>query len=247
MDKNTRLKLTEIIDALKTAVDTDDLGAIVNGVTALEEFAGEGQHQQRDPYLDENNVAAAHNAAEALETLPTSDALTEAMTLENPYGRQEIYVSENRQYKVSLAKGYDFNCQHPIGWLVFTPLTDDAPLHDWRIMQQFKNELCGAQNYAVEIYPAESDLVDCNNNMHLFVWLDGYKPPFGMRGRKVVDPSLNPPYLETATPQRPFARRPPGAVNALEATEAILRGNVPFTPTAVAQKKIAARKAKNLG
>ena len=47
-----------------------------------------------------------------------------------------------------------------------------------------------------------------------------------------------------ATPQRPFAKSPPGAVNALEATEAILRGNVPFTPTAVAQKKIAERKAK---
>ena len=193
-----------------------------------------------------SNLEELEAWGKALETVPTSDALTlrKAMTLERPYGRQEIYVSENRQYKVSLAKGYDFNCQHPIVWLVITPLTDDAPLHDWRIMQQFKNELCGAQNYAVEIYPAESDLVDCNNNMHLFVWLDGYKPPFGMRGRNVVDPSLNPPYLETATPQRPFAKRPPGAVNSLEATEAILRGNVPFTLTAAARKKLAERKAK---
>lgn len=52
-------------------------------------------------------------------------------------------------------------------------------LHDWRHLQAIKNEVCGAERYAVEIYPPESRLVDAANEYHLWVFPLGFELPFG--------------------------------------------------------------------
>jgi len=49
--------------------------------------------------------------------------------------------------------------------------------HDWREMQRVKNELAGPEWEAVEIYPAESRVVDTANQYHL--WCFPFSLGFG--------------------------------------------------------------------
>lgn len=65
---------------------------------------------------------------------------------------------------------------------------DKAPAKDWRHFQRIKNELVGAENEAMEIYPAESRLVDTANQYHLWVFKDpNFRIPVGFNGgRKTI-------------------------------------------------------------
>lgn len=49
---------------------------------------------------------------------------------------------------------------------------DRESIHDWRHLQQIKNELVGPEFEAIEIYPAEDRLVDTANQYHLWVLAD---------------------------------------------------------------------------
>jgi len=49
---------------------------------------------------------------------------------------------------------------------------DREPIHDWRHFQRIKNELVGPKNEGVELYPAESRVVDTVNQYHLWVFKD---------------------------------------------------------------------------
>ena len=61
--------------------------------------------------------------------------------------------------------------------------------HDWRDFQRIKNELVGPEYEAVEVYPAESRLVDTANQYHLWVLLDS-PVPFGF-GERLVSESAS--------------------------------------------------------
>lgn len=58
---------------------------------------------------------------------------------------------------------------------------DGGPiLRDWRHFQTIKNELVGEECEAIELYPAESRLVDTSNKYHLFAIADPtFRFPFG--------------------------------------------------------------------
>lgn len=65
---------------------------------------------------------------------------------------------------------------------------DKEPIHDWRDLQEIKNQLVGPECEAIEIYPAESRLVDTSNQYHLWVFADpGYRIPLGFPDRLVYD------------------------------------------------------------
>lgn len=65
---------------------------------------------------------------------------------------------------------------------------DRSPCKDWRHFQQIKNELCGPEAEGVELYPAESRLVDSANQYHLWVFTEkGFRFPFGWNVRAVTD------------------------------------------------------------
>jgi len=85
---------------------------------------------------------------------------------------------------------------------------DRSACHDWRDLQRIKNELCGEEREAVELHPAESRLVDTNNQYHLFVLPEGVVVPLGYAERDVSDLVDG-----TAHQQRPF-REPPDGLNA---------------------------------
>lgn len=56
---------------------------------------------------------------------------------------------------------------------------DRAACRDWRHFQQIKNQLCGPEFEAVEIYPAESRVLDAANQFHLWVLPEGESVPLG--------------------------------------------------------------------
>jgi len=56
---------------------------------------------------------------------------------------------------------------------------DRHPMADWRHYQAIKNEIAGPEREAVEIFPAESRLVDSANEYHLWVFPEGYVIEFG--------------------------------------------------------------------
>lgn len=83
---------------------------------------------------------------------------------------------------------------------------DKQARHDWRELQRIKNELCGEETEAVELYPAESRVVDTANQYHLFVFR-GYKVPLGFQERLVGDgPTANLPHTGRQRPWRPEFR-----------------------------------------
>lgn len=65
---------------------------------------------------------------------------------------------------------------------------DRAAVRDWRHFQRIKNEIMGPEREAVELYPAESTLVDESNQYHLWVLPKGGRFPFGFDERMVGSP-----------------------------------------------------------
>jgi hypothetical protein len=74
--------------------------------------------------------------------------------------------------------------------------------HDWRDFQRVKNELCGEDWEAIELYPAESRVVDTANQFHL--WCYPYTLPIGfpVGARVGADEAAR-----VGATQRPEARR----------------------------------------
>ena len=89
----------------------------------------------------------------------------------------EIYINDEYQVNLRhLEKGWT--------WLSIKRKTK-ASIHDWRDLQRIKNMLCGDEREALELYPAESRLVDTSNQYHLFVMPIGEKFPFGFQERAI--------------------------------------------------------------
>ena len=79
---------------------------------------------------------------------------------------------------------------------------DKKPFRDWRSLQEIKNLLIGPEHEGVELFPAESRLVDSANQYHLYVFKSpGMKLPFGWTTR-FVDDEFDPRF--PGSHQRPF-------------------------------------------
>lgn len=57
---------------------------------------------------------------------------------------------------------------------------DTKRVHNWRALQEVKNVLCGPEAVAVEMYPAEADVVDECHHYHLWVLPEGLRLPFNL-------------------------------------------------------------------
>ena len=78
---------------------------------------------------------------------------------------------------------------------------DRKPCRDWRHFQQIKNQLCGPEREGLELYPAESRLVDGANSYHLWVMPAGVQLEIGWKVRSVLKPDE---YPIPGAVQRPF-------------------------------------------
>ena len=103
----------------------------------------------------------------------------------------------NDVYQVAVREHFDEN-----DGIVLTHLSikrrDRETIHDWRDLQEIKNQLCGAEREAIELYPAESRRVDSANQYHLWVFPDGFRLPVGFTERYVTEET----FMDSK--QRPF-------------------------------------------
>ena len=118
--------------------------------------------------------------------------------------RCEHFVSDT--YHVALDK----TPEHGFGdavelWHLSIKRNDREAFHDWRVMQQIKNAICGREAEAIELYPAESRLVDTANQYHLWAFMnDGDRLPFGFSDRVVFDAGVTSDLAPDAK-QRPLS------------------------------------------
>lgn len=105
-------------------------------------------------------------------------------------------VDDLRQHRVFVNALYQVNikeCGEPFGpeagpvlWLSIKR-RDKEPIHDWRDLQRIKSELVGPECEAIELYPAESRVVDSANQFHLFAFVDPTtRVPLGFRCGRVL-------------------------------------------------------------
>jgi hypothetical protein len=115
-------------------------------------------------------------------------------------GQGPLAIVVNSRYQVAI---FDSGEIAPFGHVMHLSVKthDKAPRHDWRDLQRIKNELAGEAFDAVEVYPAESKLVDTSNQYHLFVF-SAYRLPFGFQERLVSEGEWK------GSRQRPFEARP---------------------------------------
>lgn len=74
----------------------------------------------------------------------------------------------------------------PMTWLSIKR-HDKEPCNDWRDFQFIKNQLVGPECEAVQMYPAESRLVDASNQYHLLCLKDkALRFPFGFNEGRVI-------------------------------------------------------------
>lgn len=100
-----------------------------------------------------------------------------------------MYANSRYQVSVWLDGAPDF----PVWgeWMHLSIKTHDrSARHDWRDLQRIKNEIVGPEYDALEVYPAESKLVDTANQYHLFVFRS-LRFPFGFQSRLVADGSVS--------------------------------------------------------
>ena len=105
-------------------------------------------------------------------------------------------VWKNSIYEVFVYRGDKANLQIPVE-IVFPEVIwlsikryDRQPIHDWRSLQQIKNQVVGKEHDAFELYPKESRLVDEANQFHLWVFADPeILMPVGHLSRTVMDTS----------------------------------------------------------
>jgi len=84
---------------------------------------------------------------------------------------------------------------------------DRRPIMDWRDLQWIKNELLGPEEEMVQIFPAESRVVD-TSNQYWFFHYPGRRWPFGFRDRLVTEGlSVTVGDMGRPSQQRPFAPR----------------------------------------
>lgn len=58
---------------------------------------------------------------------------------------------------------------------------DGEMVRSWADMQRIKNELIGEKRIAIEVFPAQEDLVDDANMAHLWVLPEDFKLPFSLK------------------------------------------------------------------
>lgn len=112
------------------------------------------------------------------EIMHTSKPL--AVTLE----QATAHVEDLKKAKVYSNGTYEVNITNDPGLFLHVSVKrlDRAPIRDWRVMQRIKNELVGPEHEGVELYPAESRVVDTANQYHMWVLKDeGAKIPCGWK------------------------------------------------------------------
>lgn len=116
--------------------------------------------------------------------------------IENPPGGDYTFVNGTYQIIVRELEG---------NWIHLSIRRDDrAPVMDWRDLQWIKNQLYGDEREMIQLFPAESRLVDTSNQYHFFVLPRGELFPLGFEERMVSESVRLSTDGKNYSSQRPF-------------------------------------------
>jgi hypothetical protein len=83
--------------------------------------------------------------------------------------RNKMFLSEH--YQVAIDKEVPHGFAGTVVWWLSIKRIDREPIMDWRDLQAIKSALCGAEAEAIQLFPAESRVVDTSNQYHLYVFM----------------------------------------------------------------------------
>ena len=115
---------------------------------------------------------------------------SDARKLYEQMRKEKLYKSEH--YQVAIDKDPTHGFRGMIVWHLSIKRQDKAPIMDWRDLQDIKNKLAGPEVEAIQLFPAESRLVDSANQYHLWCIMKEGKErqpriPVGWTQRFVID------------------------------------------------------------
>lgn len=138
------------------------------------------------------NIPTLEQFTQTIKQLKDIDPMDEGKIEElyHEVCQEDVYV--NDEYQVNINRNYKWGTDM-IVWHLSIKRLDKEAVHDWRDMQTIKNMLVGEEYEAIELYPAESRLVDSANQYHLwaFIRVIGSNEipilPVGFHNRYVTD------------------------------------------------------------
>ncbi len=138
------------------------------------------------------NMPTFDEFAKTIRELKDIDGVEDAKIRElyDQVSHDDVYM--NDEYQVNINRNHMWGLDIVV-WHLSIKRLDKESIHDWRDLQTIKNMLVGEQYEAIELYPAESRLVDSANQYHLwaFVKLIGRDEiptlPIGFPNRYVTD------------------------------------------------------------
>lgn len=96
--------------------------------------------------------------------------------------KEKFYINDKYQVNTSVVQSVLGEILH-----LSVKRLDKEPIHDWRDMQEIKNIFAGPECEGMEIYPAESRLVDCANQYHIWAFTSpDTRIPIGWQTRLVA-------------------------------------------------------------
>lgn len=136
---------------------------------------------KRQPNLNVDWFELWEQFKESATPLNMAQAREQAQRL----NRDEIWMNEIYQVNVDRFTHRENGIVH-----LSIKRRDKEPLLDWRHKQQIKNQLVGDECEALELFPAESRLVDGANQFHLWAFSDpAQRIPVGFWQRMVHNDS----------------------------------------------------------
>ena len=103
--------------------------------------------------------------------------------------RAEVWI--NSHYQINVYRGHDADelvhapdLQGRCTWLSIKR-RDKKPVNSWQDFQTMKNVLVGVDCDAIQIYPAEKNLINTANQYHLICFPEDASLPFGWKRRLI--------------------------------------------------------------
>ena len=129
-----------------------------------------------------------------LRDVPTGELRRMAKKPMTPFERQDVSRIPGRGPLRPNERWLDFvyiNNRYSVQWSVVTTEIGEivhlwVRRHDkempqsWGDLQRIKNKLVGAERIGVQVFPAQSELVDCANMAHLWIYPEDWVMPFSL-------------------------------------------------------------------
>ena len=128
----------------------------------------EGRNQLGSEVAKARRISARLKPSRKWEPMRRVDS-GESIRMNGERGLMPVEYWANRWYtatKRSFDTGWPLNNGPYVQLGIYCE--DGEPRHDWRDFQRIKNDLCGAEWEGLELYPAESRLMDPSNYFILY-------------------------------------------------------------------------------